>query len=249
MKKYYLFLLSVIGLTILTWPQENHKVDFSAIVGLKFCYTSLSLQDTDGNNQNTVRLNTINLELSYELFEDFFVKGIAGYSMRSFSKPVNFTQLPQALQWDNQTFNSMLFGVGAWSDPLYWKRFSLGFEIDLLFYRLFQREAVFVDPAVSGHASIENSFLQLTINLLLQYDGLDSIILFAGPSVNLLSGTVLPRETVLGQEYQEELNLGQSRVLGLIVGAYWLKFEHFDLELRLGLFSSFSLSLGILYEF
>ena len=125
--------------------------------------------------------------------------------------------------------------------------FNLDFKLN--YFKTFLKEWVNDLPIENGIAKTRNSFFSSRIDMLLSYDGFSSFTPFIGPNLHFVSGKLRFEETIAGLDVSEEQEYQQNSLVGLSCGAKFEVGDHFDLTLRLNLFSEKSLYFTATYIF
>jgi len=256
--KFFLILLIAFTITLFPNPQEQNKkiqkiqpisygMDYT--VGLNFCYNRIPILIGDNDQENTLLHSYLALEVEVGVLNFLRLSAIAGFDSNRFDTPVDFFNLPLSLRIDDQSYNSMVFGIRAKSDLFSWREFSFKANAEFMFFKLFKKENTLTLPITTGASTVKQSFSQVAVELLAQYDGLSSISIFAGPQLNLLKGNITAQETIMELTGEEKLSYRQKNSLGLTGGTQISLSNHFDLILKLSLFSKNSLSAEVIYLF
>jgi hypothetical protein len=223
------------------------QIDYTA--GLNFSYTRTPVLMGDNEIENTLIHSYLALEVDVGV-SDYITAGVvAGYATSHFADPVNFYNLPLSLGVSGQSYKSMIFGARARSDFLSWKDFSLRANGEILFFKLFEKESPIQLPIVTGTSAVKQSFSQLTLELLVQYDGFSTFTVFAGPQLYRLKGKITASESIEELEGEEEFAYKQKETMGLTAGVNFELGSNFDLNVKVSLFSKTSLSVEVFYIF
>jgi len=253
--KFFLLLFTMFTLALFPTDQEQSQttktqslqIDYTT--GLNFAYNRTPVLMGDNDIENTLIHSYLALEVDVGV-SDYFTAGVvAGYATSHFVDPVNFYNLPLSLGISGQSYKSMIFGARARSDFLSWKDFSLCANGEILFFKLFEKENPIQLPIVTGTAAVKQSFSQLTLELLVQYDGFSTFTVFAGPQLFLLKGKITASESIEELEGEEEFAYKQKETLGLAAGVNFELGSHIDLNVKVSLFSKTSLSVEVFYIF
>lgn len=253
--KFFLLLFTVFTLALFPADQEqtqpinprSYGIDYTA--GLNFSYNRIPVLMGDEDKENTLNYSYLALEVDVGV-SDYFTAGlVAGYARSHFADPVDFYNLPLSLSVSGQSYQSMIFGARAKSDFLSWKDFSLRANGEILFFKLFEKESLINLPIVTGTSAVKQSFSQLTLELLVQYDGFSTFTVFAGPHLHRLKGKITASESIEELEGQEEFAYKQKNTMGLTAGVNFELGSHFDLNVKVSLFSKTSLSVEAFYIF
>ncbi len=253
--KFFLLFFTVFTLALFPADQEQTqptettalKIDYTA--GLNFSYNRTPVLMGEDDIENTSIHSYLALEVDVGV-SDYFTAGVvAGYATSQFDDPVDFYNLPLSLSVSSQSYKSMIFGARARSDFLSWHYFSLRANGELLFFKPFEKESPIQLPIVSGTAAVKQSFSQLTLELLVQYDGFSTFTVFAGPQLYRLKGKITASESIEELEGEEEFEYKQKNTMGLTAGVNFELGSHFDLNVKVSLFSKTALSVQAFYIF
>lgn len=253
--KFFLLLFTVFTLALFPADQEQTQpttttsleIDYTA--GLNFSYNRTPVLMGDNDIENTLIHSYLALEVDVGVSDYFTVGVVAGYATSQFDDPVDFYNLPLSLSVSSQSYKSMIFGARARSDFLSWHYFSLRANGEILFLKPFEKESPIQLPIVSGISTVKQSFSQLTLELLVQYDGFSTFTVFAGPQLYRLKGKITASESIEELEGEEEFEYKQKKSLGLTAGVNFELGSHFDLNVKVSLFSKTSLSVEAFYIF
>jgi hypothetical protein len=249
--KLFLVLFTVFTLALFPADQEQTtqplKIDYTA--GLNFSYNRTPVLMGDDDIENTLIHSYLALEVDVGV-SDYFTAGlVAGYATSQLDDPVNFNNLPLSLSVSGQSYKSMIFGARARSDFLSWHYFSLRANGEILFFKPFEKESTIQLPIVTGISTVKQSFSQLTLELLVQYDGFSTFTVFAGPQLYYLKGKITASESIEELEGEEEFEYKQKKTFGFTGGVNFELGSHFDLNVKVTLFSKTSLSIEAFYIF
>ncbi|UCH97012.1 MAG: hypothetical protein JSV88_09215 [Candidatus Aminicenantes bacterium] len=255
--KIKIFLLFFLASTLALFPagqeqtqptvSRSYGVDYTA--GLNFSYNRVAVLMGDDNIENTLVHSYLALEVDVGLMDYLTVGVVAGYDSNDFADPVDFYNLPLSLRLSDQAYNSMVFGLRAKSDFLSWKDFSFNANAEILFFKLFKKEHTIDLPIVTGTSTIKHSFTQVALELLVQYDAFSTFTIFAGPQMNLVKGKITAAENIEELQGEEELEYQQKNTMGFAGGVLFELGSHFDLKVKVNLFSKTSLSVEVFYIF
>ncbi|MGD2092645.1 MAG: hypothetical protein PVH61_41145 [Candidatus Aminicenantes bacterium] len=253
--KIFLLLFTVFTLALFPVDQEQTqpvetkslKIDYTA--GLNFSYNRTPVLMGDDDIENTLIHSYLALEVDVGV-SDYFTAGVvAGYAVSQFDDPVDFFNLPLSLSVSSQSYKSMIFGARAKSDFLSWHYFTLRANGEILFFKSFEKESLIQLPIVTGTTAVKQSFSHLTLELLVQYDGFSTFTVFAGPQLYRLKGKITASERLEELEGEEEFEYKQKNTIGLTAGVNFELGSHFDLNVKVSLFSKTSLSIEAFYIF
>ncbi len=228
-------------------PAKSLQIDYS--MGLNFNHSRVSVLVGDNNLVNTLNYSYLALELDVGISDYLILGVVAGFNSNHLKDPVDFYNLPLSLRVNEEKFNSMVLGLRAKSEFLSWKDFSFAAGGEYLYFKKYKRELPIQLPLVSGDAMIKNSFNQLSLELLAQYDGFSFFTVFAGPQLNLVHGKYTASETIEELEGEEELSYKQENNIGIAAGARFELGSHFDINLKVNLISKTALSVEVFYIF
>ena len=226
---------------------KSYGIDYTA--GLNFCYNRVGVLMGDDNINNTLVHSYLALEVEVGLAEYLRLGVVAGFDSNHFADPVDFYNLPLSLRLNEQSHSSMVFGLRAKSDFFSWRDFSFSANAEILLLKLAKKEQNIDLPIVTGTSTTKQSFSQLTLELLVQYDAFSRLTVFAGPQLNLLKGKITAAEVIEDLQGEEKLTYKQKNTLGLAGGINYELSSHFDLNVKAGLFSRTSLSIEVFYIF
>ena len=253
--KLFLLLFTVFTLALFpadqdqTQPTTASSLEIDYTAGLNFAYNRALTLISDNDIENSLIYSYLALEVDVGV-SDYFTAGVvAGYATCQFDDPVDFYNLPLSLSISGQSYNSMIFGARAKSDFLSWHYFSFRANGEILFFKPFEKESPIQLPIVSGTSTVKQSFSQLTLELLVQYDGFSTFTVFAGPQLYRLNGKITASESIEELEGEEEYEYKQKNTMGLTAGVNFELGSHFDLNVKLSLFSKTSLSVAAYYIF
>jgi hypothetical protein len=253
--KIFLLLFTVITLALFPADQEQNQptkttvfqIDYT--VGLNFSYNRTPVLVGNDDIDNTLIHSYLALEVDVGI-SDYFTAGVvAGYATNHFADPVDFFNLPLSLRVSGQSYKSMIFGGRGRSDFLSWKDFSLRANGEILFFKLFEKESPIQLPIVTGKALVKQSFSQMTLELLVQYDGFSTFTVFAGPQMSWLKGEVTASESIEELKSEEEFEFKQKNAFGFSGGVNFELGSHFDLNVKVSLVSKNSISVEVFYIF
>jgi hypothetical protein len=248
-------LLVLLFLAVVFLPQQaataedENVIDIDFSAGLNVEYHSVPVLVGDDEVANTLEFTYLALQVDVGLLDFLTVGVVAGFNSNLFKDPLDFTRLPLSLSTDGERFNSMMFGVRAKSDLLTWGSFSLVANGEILLFKRFTKELPIVLDIVSGTGTLKNSFQQLALELLVQYDGFSGMSIFAGPQLNLINGKMTASELIGNIDAQDELSFHQEKVIGLTAGIYYELGGNLDICAKISLFSQTSLSVTLFYVF
>jgi hypothetical protein len=227
-------------------PQENYSsVNLNA--GLYLSYNRITILVGSDELENSLTYPFLAMALEVELADFLTVGLIAGYNQNNFNEPVDFLNLPLSLRLKKKVNHSMIFGCNLQSEPVFWGDFSLKLQGEFLFFKLFKQQWDVELPIVEGSAEIANGFIQLSMNLLLVYNGMDSLTLYFGPQFNMISGTVEATESIGALQGEQSLEFKQKNPFGLSAGAVLAIGSHWDLALNISLLARTAMSIELFY--
>lgn len=255
-----LFLITVLSLIIgmgaMAQEEENSseekqkktlEIDYS--VALNFSYNSAQVKIGNNDLENTLVYSYLALEVDLDLMDYLTVGVLAGYNMNHLDDPVDFINLPLSLRLGDENFKSMVLGVRARSEFFSWKDFSFVATGEFLVFKRFEKELPINLPIASGIATVKNSFTQTAVELLVKYEGLETLTIFAGPQLNLINGEVEASHSIEELSGQETLEFKQKQSLGVTAGVHFELGNHFEVDVKAYLLSKTSLSLELFYIF
>jgi len=253
--KFFLLLFTVFTLVLFPADQEKtqpidtrfHGIEYT--VGLNFSSNRTPVLMGDDDIKNTLIHSYLALKVDVGVSNYFTAGVVVGYASSQFDDPVDFYTLPLSLSVSSQSYNSMIFGARARSDFLSWKDFSLRANGEILFFKLSETESAIRLPIVTGTSTVKQSFSQMTLELLVQYDGFSTFTVFAGPQLYWLKGKITASESIEELEGEEEFEYKQKNAIGLASGVNFELGSHFDLNIKVSLFSKTSFSIEAFYIF
>ena len=254
-KTIFLSVFTVFTLALLPAAQEQTrppdtkslKIDYTA--GLNFSYNRTPVLIGDTDIENTLVHSYLAFEVDVGL-SDYFAAGIVvGYATNRFNDPVDFYNLPLSLSISGHSSKTMVFGARVKSDFFSRKYFSLRANGEILFFKLFEKENPINLPIVTGTSTVKQSFSWVVLELLVQYDGFSTFTIFAGPQLYHLKGKITASESIEELQGEEEIEYKQKNTLGLTGGVNFKLGSHFDLNVKVSLFSKTSLSVAVFYIF
>ena len=229
--------------------QEEKSVDIDFSVGLNLAFNSASVKLDGTDAVNTLEYSYLGLQIDAALF-DFLTLGlVAGYNSNTLKELVDFSQLPLSLRAGGERFNSMMIGLRANADLFSWQDFSFAPECEILLFKKFKKQLTIQLPIATGSADLKNSFTQISLDLLVRYDGFSNFTLFAGPHLNLISGTITAVETIEGLEGEQSIGYSQEKAFGFTAGIFYELGDHLDISAKLTLLAKTSLSVTLYYIF
>jgi hypothetical protein len=247
-KKTGILLWMMIMLSFLLYP-----VDFDGTISLQSSLNSITLKyDTGGEEEpvlDTLNFITMGAGFATDLTENLKLGLVVGYSLKKYSGPLYFERLPLSLGIENQSFNSMFFGMCTDYRFYYIEYFSFAIAGEVKYFRLFELSRQLDLPIVEGEASIQNSFITATLDLLIKFDQIPGITVYLGPEVYLLSGSFKAVETLGELEGEESVTFNQDRFFSLLGGAQVEVMDVFEVKVEVRFLSHFSVRCEIMYEF
>ncbi|MCP4217642.1 MAG: autotransporter domain-containing protein [bacterium] len=230
---------------------EKKTFDVDINVGLTLAYntTKITIDTPAGDVDNTLDYPFAALALEAEIMDYLTIGALAGFNQNNIKDTVDFTQLPLSLRFDNEKNSSMLFGLYAKTEILIRGDFAFAARGQYTYFKLHKNESPITLDIAGGTATSENSFSQLTLDLMAQYDGFGNITIFAGPQMNLITGEYAVSETLESLQGDQTLEYKQKSSFGLVSGVNFDIHDHFTAEITISLFSKTSLSANIFYIF
>jgi len=230
-------------------PKQTETPDVDYRAGLVLGYNRADVKLGDAELESTLEYTYLGIQIDVDLMDFLTVGVIVGYNSNSFKDPVDFNMLPLSLRVDGERFNSMMFGARARAEVYSWKDFSLTAEGELSFYKRFKTEFPIQLSIASGNAVIRNTFTQISLDLLVQYDGFTNFTVYGGPQLNLISGNIIAEETIDAVNGEEKLSYSQKNLLGLTAGIFYELGDHFDVYAKISMLSKMSLTVSFMYVF
>ena len=217
--------------------------------GLEFSFNSIRCLVGTEKTANTLTALASRLVLKMDVLEYLSLEVLAGYHYAYANDPLDFATLPLSLRWDREKFSGLLLGIAASSEPLTVDDFSLKVRGEFTFAMEKAKTWEIVLPTVSGEATGDNAFTLLTLDALVQYDGLTGATIFVGPRFNLLHGKFTAGESIVDLQGQEEISYRQKNFIGVLGGAVIEIGGNWELHLKASLFARTELSLAVVYVF
>jgi hypothetical protein len=218
-------------------------------VGLNVSLNNTKVKMGDEDMENTLSFYYAALEVDLDLFDNITLGVLAGFNSNSFDDPVDFTQLPISLRFDKKKNTAMNFGLCAKSEFSISKMFSIQARGQYLIFKLFEKEFSIDLPIVTGTATTKNSFSQLTVAVMGQYDGLTNMTVFAGPQLNLIDGKYEVREHIEQIDVEESIKFKQKSLVGFTGGVRFDIGDNLALDIRAGIISNTFISASLFYIF
>ncbi len=255
-KNLSLLILFVVGLMVFPVGAQEQKeqqeiksyeIDFN--VCLNFSYNRTRVELGQEGLQHTLIYPLVTLEVDVEIFNNLTLGVVAGYNQNYFKEPVDFFLLPLSLRVNEEKNSSMVLGLNVKSEIVSFSDFSLVGKGEFLYFKLFKHERPIDLPIARGRAVLENSFYQLTVDLLLEYHRLSGIFFFLGPRLNLVKGKFSAEEQIEDIEARQTLNFKQKNFLDMAAGVNIELSSSLELILAASFFARTSLAVGISYLF
>lgn len=247
--KLFLLFLFLIPIILFSVEKKTESYDINFNIGINFTFNSVKVKFGQDDVKNSMIYPFLALECDVDIFDYLTLGVIAGYNQNHFKEPVDFLHLPLSLRLPKKRTNSMIFGLNLKSEPLSFGDFSIKVRGEFLYFKLFKTQWKIDLPIVNGTAIVKNSFSQISIDLLLQYDGFTGLTFFFGPQFNFLKGKFVTNEEIGSIEAQEILKYKQKNVIGIVSGVNFEVGNHIEINLELNLFSKASLSIKAYYVF
>lgn len=249
-----LFLLILVGFIVgstvmFSAEKEKKTTDIYFNVGLNLNFNDANIKIGDNGDENSLVYSYLTLEFDVDLTDDLTLGIIAGFNNNYLKETMDFFQLPITLRFNKEKNNSMVFGLNAKSEFLLIGDFSLQVRGEFLYFKLFKKEFPIDLPIATGASTLKNSFSQISLEMLGQYDGFSNFSVFAGPQFNFINGKYTVSETIENIEAEEVLKYKQRKTVGLMAGINYDLGSHFILDLRLTIISKTSFSGSIFYVF
>jgi len=241
---------------ITIWPafpaaKKNTIGNVDYTVGAKLSFTRIPVwlnpqTDTETKTSNTLSLSYLDIYGDVALSEYITLGLSVGYASHSMRKTVEFNTLPLSVQLQGKTFAGVLLGVHARSNFFSWDNFTFQSNAQVLtFMESTQNLPVTLDLA-KGNAEIKHSITESSIDLLVQYEGLSSCNIYAGPQLAWVSGDYKVNETIETLQGSQELSYKQKKLFGIIAGAH-MEVGNFDIKAELSLFSRTGVGVRVYY--
>jgi hypothetical protein len=217
--------------------------------GLEISFNSISCLVGAEKTANTFSLLAARLALKMDILDYLSLEVLAGYHYAFANNPLDFTTMPLSLRWDREKFAGLLLGAAVSSEPYTIDDFSLKVRGEFTLAMEKEKTWAIELPAVSGQATGDNAFTLLTLDAVVQYDGLTGVTIFIGPRFNLLHGKFTASESIIDLQGQQELSYRQKNFIGALAGAVIEIGGNWELNIKASLFARTELSLAIIYIF
>lgn len=245
------FCLVVLLMALVSFPLLT--VDLDGTVVLRSSLNSIAIEyaGAEGGEEMTDTLNYITMGVSFstDITESLKVGIGAGYSLKKYTGPLYFEQLPLSLMIEDQSFNSMYFSLLGDYRFFYVQNFSFNLSAEVNYFKLFEINRELSFPVVSGEGTVQNSFLTGTLDLLIKFDQVEGLTIFAGPELHLLSGRFKALETLEDLSGEESVTFRQDRFFALLAGVQVEVLGLFEVKVEAKFLSHFSIRGGVIYEF
>lgn len=218
-KVFFLLLILFIHLTLFSSEDIDTQDNLAFFTGLRVSYADARVTFDDSDLDNSLIYMIFALEARVDVSDYLSLGVIAGYNINHFQNSLQVTSLPLSLEINQQRSSSMVFGLHLISEFFSSGDFSIAADGEFLYFKRFEQEVEINLDIVSGYSTIKHRFMQGTLNLILKYHGLDGIVLFAGPQLNLISGKLTVSEAIEVIESETALNHQQKNMFGLVGGA------------------------------
>ena len=249
MKNVFLVLIVlVIPITLLSSDGINTQDNPAFYTGLRASYSDAQITFDNTDLENSIIYMIFALEVRVDVFDYLSLGLIAGYNVNHFQNSLQITSLPLSLEINKQSSNSMVFGLHLMSEFFSSGDFSVTADGEFLYFKQFEQEVEINLDIASAYSTLKHRFFQGTLNLLLKYHGLDVIVLYAGPQLNLINGTFSVAETIEDIESEAVLNHQQRHLFGLVGGLTFEFARDWEIGLEINCFSKLSFAASIFYS-
>ncbi len=233
--------------------QESDKkkpvYDLDYSVALNAAYNRTIVELKGDRVESALEFSYLAFQIDVEVLDFLTVGVVAGYNSNRFKDPVNLFSPPVPLIAEGERFSAMMGGLRGRASLFSWKEFSFEAHAQLLYFRRFTKELNIDLPLAAGTGILKNGFHQIGLDLLIQYDGLSSMTLFAGPQLNIVRGTLTGTKTIGGISTSQSLTYNQKNLWGLVAGIYYELGSNFDISAKISLIANTSLSVMMIYVF
>ena len=248
-KLFFSLIILFFHITLFSLEENNTQNDLAYFTGLRAAYSDAKVVFSDTDMENSLISMVLALEVRIDIFDYLSLGLIAGYNWNHFKDPLQVTSLPLSLEIDNQSNNSMVFGLNLMSEFFSSGDFSISARGEFLYFKQFERETEINLDIVTGSSLTKHWFYQGTLDMVLKYHGLNAIILYAGPQLNIIKGTLTISETIEEIEAEIELKHRQKNLLGIVGGLVSEFARNWEAGLEINYFSKLTISASIFYSF
>jgi len=249
-KKVFFLVFLVVGAMLFpAEPEEIKSSDIDFTAALRFAFNRAKVEWSGGGGENELVYPYLALEVDADILNFLTLGVVAGYNRNSFSGAVDFYRLPLSLRINEARNTSMVLGLNLQTEIVSFSDFVLKGKGEFLYFKLFKNEKTIALPVIEGQATIKNTFWELTVNLMLEYQGLTGANLFFGPRFNLIQGTLTVGEKIVEIEAEEEMKFKQKRWVDLVTGISIDIGTSLELKLAASFLSKTCLSAALCYAF
>ncbi len=231
--------------------RESKTPDIDINAGITLAYNSAKIKfdEEAGMGPNTLIYPYLALQLEIDAFDFITLGALVGFNSNHFKDPINVTSLPLSLGFDQDKYRSIMFGVNAYSGFYEIGDFTVIGKGEYLYFKMHRNTFDLSLPIASGSATGANSFSQLNVQLLVQYDGFSNISIFFGPQLNLIDGEFKVEETIADLNAESTLKYHQQKTFGLVGGVNFEVGDNLTVELEAALLAKTGFTARILYIF
>ncbi len=248
-KLFFSLIILFFHITLFSLEENSTQNDLAYFTGLRTAYSDAKVVFSDTDMENSLISMVLALEVRVDIFDYLSLGLIAGYNWNHFKDSLQVTSLPLSLEIDTQSNNSMVFGLSLMSEFFSSGDFSISARGEFLYFKRFEQETEINLDIVTGSSLTKHWFYQGTLDLVLKYHGLDAIILYAGPQLNIIKGTLTISETIAEIEAETELKHRQKNLLGIVGGVVFEFTRNWEAGLEINYFSKLTISASIFYSF
>jgi hypothetical protein len=246
---FFLLILLLVEISLFSLEDKSTEDNLAFFTGLRASYSDARVTFDDSDLENSIIHMLFALEVRVDIFDYLSVGVIAGYNINHFQNSLQVTSLPLSLEINQQRSNSMVFGLHLMSEFFSSGDFSIAADGEFLYFKQFEQDVDIDLDIITGNSTIKHRFYQGTLNLLFKYHGLDAIVIYAGPQLNLINGKLTVSETIESIEAEAVLNHQQKNLFGLVGGAVFEFSRDWEVGLEINCFSRLTLSASIFYSF
>lgn len=248
-KVFFLLLIVFINLTLFSSDDIDTQDNPAFFAGLRASYSDARVTFDNSDLENSIIYMIFALEVRVDVFDYLSLGVIAGYNINHFQNSLQVTSLPLSLEINQQRSSSMVFGLHLISEFFSSGDFSIAADGEFLYFKQFEQDAEINLDIISGNSTLKHRFYQGTLDLILKYHGLDAIVLYAGPQLNLVNGKLTVSETIEEIESETALTHQQKHLFGLMAGAALDLAGDWEVGLEVNYFSKLSFNVSLFYTF
>lgn len=248
-KLFFLFLVVLFTFEVFCVEEKNVSGDVDISTGMRFLYSDTKIIFDNDDSEHSLITMVAAIEVKVDISRFLTIGLVAGYNWNHFKDPVVVSSLPLSLTLDNNTYNSMVFGINLRSNPFSFGDFMVEGKGEFLYFKRFKNEWDIELPIVTGIAEAKHSYFQTSIDLVLKYDGFMVFTPYIGPQIHFLNGKLTASETVEDIAAEAVIKHKQKNFIGLVGGLNIEFADNWDACLEITLFSKLSVTLSIFYLF